>query len=873
MPHTLPQHRPTTVKPLIFLLISLVGALLVDISWLVKLFHSQVAPTASYHLVVFFIRIAWAFLIIQYQALELFLQSIAVKQFFLNPLNKLSVALSAALSGYFFYIAFFQYNNLATIAERNLERATTHGWEFFMMSVFVVYFLAFLMAKGLLLAYYSAHTIKHPKILRKQLWLFIIYLICPYLIIEFLLGFCFQIIYEMYFAVSISTLLLCYAIYYCLHNVIKLRFMNVKPHVQAPPKPQLIEDFKMVLDQLSKTSSLQELIHITQTFFKYAFQLPINSVCLAIRDTLITPEKASRLDKKEYSIEQFLSHHMDHADKKHDIRDTIFIYDEIAFNNFYQETNTSTTIIRFLDEIHSNIFLPIYSNKKIVAYITIDQDARHQLFSQAERDTIMVFSYHLGNIINLLQHKNINLLIHKEKRLKDNLYLQHQEINQYKESINVFLRRSKQKVLGIIFYKNGTFTLGNQDAKNIVAINLNLQDGHPMTKAFKLVANYVDTYKAPYAQHTKDLQGNQIIISGVVSHEKQNVILMITYPDIADVISHQKHLLHDPNDWDYLLYLTSTQAGTLINQLFPGTGELLLNFKIRLLKTALSRNALLLDLPQDDLLPTVRLLHTISLRETLHTIELNEPTTNSSISAQLFGTNTLSMDSKPLLQKLNNGTLFIKNIHFLDYTTQHYLTEIIYGVYRVFETDHKLPNTTRIICSTNQNLSQLVQEGLFAQELLTILKPTSLSLPSLMTMPKQELHSIITSFTDSFIKSSIAKTLFALTDQEMDKILEQQPSSIHELKKMIEFIIFKKSQDSPAYSAQLTSKCDDPVLIEASALGKQALKDPRIMTLLWQKLKTQNKIAIFLGVNRSSVNRRLAALGIRKQYNNREGVL
>ena len=40
-------------------------------------------------------------------------------------------------------------------------------------------------------------------------------------------------------------------------------------------------------------------------------------------------------------------------------------------------------------------------------------------------------------------------------------------------------------------------------------------------------------------------------------------------------------------------------------------------------------------------------------------------------------------------------------------------------------------------------------------------------------------------------------------------------------------------------------------------IGKKALKDPQIMSLLWEKFeKNQNRIATFLGVNRSSVNRR-----------------
>ena len=56
----------------------------------------------------------------------------------------------------------------------------------------------------------------------------------------------------------------------------------------------------------------------------------------------------------------------------------------------------------------------------------------------------------------------------------------------------------------------------------------------------------------------------------------------------------------------------------------------------------------------------------------------------------------------PLLEKLDNiGTLFIKNIHFLDLETQEYLAEFIrYGFFSVFKSEHKIPSNVRIICSS-----------------------------------------------------------------------------------------------------------------------------------------------------------------------------
>jgi len=46
-------------------------------------------------------------------------------------------------------------------------------------------------------------------------------------------------------------------------------------------------------------------------------------------------------------------------------------------------------------------------------------------------------------------------------------------------------------------------------------------------------------------------------------------------------------------------------------------------------------------------------------------------------------------------------------------------------------------------------------------------------------------------------------------------------------------------------------------------LGKQALKNQHIIAMLWKKFdKNQSEIATFLGVNRSSVHRRLKKYGL-----------
>ena len=256
-----------------------------------------------------------------------------------------------------------------------------------------------------------------------------------------------------------------------------------------------------------------------------------------------------------------------------------------------------------------------------------------------------------------LQNRNLESLIYQEKELKEELYKKHQEINQYKESIHSFLKNNKHKDIGIIFYKQRHFVFANQTAKEIIKININTNQGAPLTKALKTIAQQVEEYKAPQTCITKNSDGQRIVISGVPNLEKNHVIITVYYPDFSDILTTQINHLKDPSMWDYLLYLETTKPGQLINQLVPGSGEHLLQFKINLLQTALSKKALLLEMAPDDLMPTVELLHHISMRTTLHALTLQGPSKNYDIAIKLFGINPIfginPENSKPLLEKLD----------------------------------------------------------------------------------------------------------------------------------------------------------------------------------------------------------------------------
>ena len=860
--------QAATARSRFYLVIVLICSLIEDSVWLFLASQKWAFPpahhTAFTPYVLFLIRISWAFAIIFYQSLSLFLESLLEQELLLTLRQKIFLFISSCfvLTFAIYPLTIFYEAKLPPFGNRLQEAGT-------------LYALFLLFGSTLFVTSKKLQSIKLPRLLKKQARLIKIVLI-PRLLTDLIQYYPFNfspgLLTNNYPIIGVSTLLLTAILFYCLRKIAGLRFLNFRSHVQASTKYNFIDDFKDVLEQLSKTTSVKELGHISQTFFREAFSIPIGRTTLYIRPVSTTNAHGSKIElaRVETLTETFLSN--DSPELWQCINKVkILIYDEIDFNNFYSKNYADTAVLHFLDSIHADIFLPIYKNSTIIAYLIVDRYARiNEFYSHLDRDEMLVFASYLSNIINLLQNRNLDTLIHQEKELKEELYKKHQEINQYKESIRSFLKHQRSKEIGIIFYKQRRFTYGNQTARELVPINLNTQEGHPVSKSFRQLARQVEEYKSPQSCFIKDAQGARLVLAGVPSIEHNSVIITVCYPDVSDIITKQLNLLKDPTKWDYLLYLETTKPGQLINQLIPSSSETLLNFKIALLQTSLSKKAILLEMPEQDLMPTVELLHHISMREHLQVLKVQGQPKNFELAIALFGINPIfgiNQQTKPLLEKLDGtGTLFIQNIHFLDIETQEHLAEYLkYGYYRIFKSDQKVMSNVRIICSTNQHLPTMVQEGSFLPALFDELKKTSLQLPSLLTLSENELYELAQGFSEQAIKTEDFKSLLELTQKDKTRLAQYRPVSLQELKLKVQQLLEIKSKKSninqeiefdPAY---VTS---DPELIQAARLGKHALRDQKTMVMLWNKFKNQNKIAAFLGVNRSSVNRRCRAYNL-----------
>lgn len=728
-----------------------------DVTWCMNLLRGTLFPEISRSTLLFFIRLVWAGYIIQCYSLTMFVESLEKKQPTIKAHNILFGLIGLIGISYFLYLAFIVGGEDFLLVEKTIITITN-------LHIFIIFLPTF---------YFFLRMIKRaqaPAILIQQIKTFMYFIVFPHILLDVITNDPFNLFHNTfthgkYYIYTGSSLLLCYAIYFCSKKILGMRFLNTTDQVQGEGHFEFINDIKTVLKELSLIASLNELKNVISSFYKVSFDIPAEKTKLYIKSLDTVEDNKFTHIVEPYLTEGFM------------VNNPLLVRDELEFSYFYEEKEEQKQALTFLNLINADIFIPIYEKKIITAFIIVEKSARPQrLFSKVEYDEMLVFTSYLGALIHLLRSRNLESLIQQEKDLKEELYSKHQELSHYKETIRDFLNKNPQET------------------------------------------------------ESKQLNANK---------------------------------LKDPSNWDYMLFLETTHSGKLINKLIPGTGAQILDFKINLLKSALSKKAVLLNLPEEDIVPTVELLHHISLRDNLETIEINASEKNHEIAVRLFGISPLfsPYEATGLLEKNDlNGTIFIKNIHLLSLSTQELLAHFLHtGIFSQLKSDRKKSSSARIICSSNQNLSQLCQVGTFSPKLYHELVKTSATLPSLLTLDSAELSDLTAGFIQHITTEKNPGHGVDLSPKEREKLLSDRPISLQEYKDRVYHMLINKAKKKQIKQEDVIDgaySLSTPDTYNVARLGKNALKDQQIMTYLWNKFKNQTKIAKLLNVNRSSVNRR-----------------
>jgi transcriptional regulator with PAS, ATPase and Fis domain len=215
-----------------------------------------------------------------------------------------------------------------------------------------------------------------------------------------------------------------------------------------------------------------------------------------------------------------------------------------------------------------------------------------------------------------------------------------------------------------------------------------------------------------------------------------------------------------------------------------------------------------------------------------------------------------------LFELAHGGTIFLDEIGEMDKVGQTSLLRVIQER-RVMRLggDKSLPIDVRIIAATNRNLRQLVSEGTLREDLFYRINVLPLELPSLRECPGDALF-IAEHFLDVYNK--IFGRRIVLNERAKLFIGSYEwPGNVRELRNYIERLVVTAREDLiTAEAAERILGPADKGAAYSRPAGSKGSEKQRIINMLGETKYNQKEAAKRLGINRSTLYRKLKSLNI-----------
>lgn len=262
-------------------------------------------------------------------------------------------------------------------------------------------------------------------------------------------------------------------------------------------------------------------------------------------------------------------------------------------------------------------------------------------------------------------------------------------------------------------------------------------------------------------------------------------------------------------------------------------------------------------------------IHQLSQRQQQPLIEVNMAAIPVNLfESELFGHQkgafTDAKDSRVgRFQLANDGSLFLDEIGTMPLELQPKLLRVLEtGQYEVLGSSQTQHSGARIISATNANLSELVKQGTFRQDLLYRLNTFVIDLPPLRRR-KKDIQSLSEHFVQSF-SAKYNKSALSLTNDALVLLQQHQwPGNVRELQHVIERAVLLSSGESIDA---------DKILIDGHTKSKPEASD-NVLSLEQSEVALINRAlanangqviaaAKTLGISRNALYRRLEKHGI-----------
>ena len=213
------------------------------------------------------------------------------------------------------------------------------------------------------------------------------------------------------------------------------------------------------------------------------------------------------------------------------------------------------------------------------------------------------------------------------------------------------------------------------------------------------------------------------------------------------------------------------------------------------------------------------------------------------------------------IERANKGTLFLDEIADMPIAMQVKLLKTLDSkkITRIAGT-HEIPVDFRLIVATNKNITKLVENGLFREDLFFRLNVISISIPPLRDRPEDIFSLIMYFFEKAKKKFSIEKSI---SKKAIDILINYPyPGNIRELENTIERLLLtsdghmitendipNKIKSTSFFHDYDSSKCTLPELLKSV--------EKNVILQSYRKHKNTVKVAEELGISQPSVSLKL----------------
>ncbi|WP_052702975.1 sigma-54 interaction domain-containing protein [Paenibacillus beijingensis] len=235
------------------------------------------------------------------------------------------------------------------------------------------------------------------------------------------------------------------------------------------------------------------------------------------------------------------------------------------------------------------------------------------------------------------------------------------------------------------------------------------------------------------------------------------------------------------------------------------------------------------------------------------------------LEAELFGSG-LNPAQTSIIEAANGGTLFLDDIDKLSLNMQTKLLHLMQNKYYVKPGSGKpVPVNIRIITSTNKNMEDYVKLNRFRKDLFYYLNVVPINIPPLRER-KEDIVPLVQHFTRRI------NNQYHMQKKFTPKLLKQLqdyswPGNVRELQSIVERLLVMidepwiDAEDLPE-SMSLNREYRKSVEVNRIIPLKEAIEllENELLKMAMEKFHSTTKMAEFLGVNQSTISRKLQRL-------------